>query len=121
MPYQRFWVSGRTVDDWTWVPYGLALPKFELGQGDPYPPVGFPLWTVSGYDTLRLGAPAGTIWLSIDSAEDEWKLIEAIVSWEREDRLHPWPVDRDQSLFGDVPLDPDDRWADDLPFYDLPF
>ena len=95
-------------------PTGLS-PASTAASLAALPPVGFPVWTVTGYDPLRIGTPAGTIWLSVDAVEDEWKLIKAFVQWERKDRLHHWPVHCDESLFGDGPLNPDDPWSYDLP------
>ena len=114
--YRRFWISGRTIDDWTWVPDGLDLPQLEPWQYYPFPPVGFPVWTLTGHDPLRIGTPAGTIWLSVDAAEDEWKLMKAFVQSERKDRLDQWLVNCDWSLFGDGPFDPDDPLSHDLAF-----
>ena len=114
--YRRFWISGRAIDDWTWVSDALGLPELEPWQSYPFPPVGFPVWTVTGYDPLRIGTSAGTIWLSVDAADDEWKLIKAFVQWERKNRSHHWSLNCDESLFGDVPLDPDDPWSYDFPF-----
>lgn len=69
------------------------------------------------YHPLRVGRPAGTIWLSIDAAEDEWQLIEAFVEWERKDCLRLRPVDPGESALADGPLISEDApLADDLPF-----
>ena len=84
--YRRFWVAGRDLDDWMWVPDGLEPPELEPGQYDPFPPVGFPLWTVTGYEPLRVGTPAGAPWLSLEAAHDEWRLIETFALWDRKHR-----------------------------------
>ena len=65
---------------WGWLSAGLDEPEREPWQVWPlgFDPVVYQVWTVTQREPLRVGVPAGSIWLDIDAAYDEAAMIETL-------------------------------------------
>ena len=70
----RLTTVGERFHDWHWIDddhTGERGPELEPWQCWPLGPVVLAVWTVAQRDPLRVGGPAGTLWLSLDAADDE--------------------------------------------------
>ena len=67
---ERFHAVGNALCDWIWLSAGLDEPAREPWQVWPlgFDPVVYQVWTVTQREPLRVGVPAGSIWLDIDAA-----------------------------------------------------
>ena len=77
---ERFHAVGNGLCDWVWLSAGLDEPAREPWQVWPlgFDPVVYQVWTVTQREPLRVGVPAGSIWLDIDAAYDEAAMIETL-------------------------------------------
>ena len=77
---ERFHAVGNALCDWIWLSAGLDEPAREPWQVWPlgFDPVVYQVWTVTQREPLRVGVPAGSIWLDIDAAYDEAAMIETL-------------------------------------------
>ena len=77
---ERFHTVGNELCDWIWLSAGLDEPEREPWQVWPlgFDPVVYQVWTVTQREPLRVGVPAGSIWLDIDAAYDEAAMIETL-------------------------------------------
>ena len=81
---ERFHAVGNVPCDWVWLSAGLVEPAREPWQvwRQVWPlgfdPVVYQVWTVTQREPLRVGVPAGSIWLDIDAAYDEAAMIETL-------------------------------------------
>ena len=77
---KRFHAVGDRLDDWNWLSVGVDEPACEPWQQWPlgYDPVVYQAWTVTTRDPLRVGEPAGSIWLDIDAAHDEAAMLSTL-------------------------------------------
>ena len=71
---------GNGLCDWVWLSAGLDEPAREPWQVWPlgFDPVVYQVWTVTQREPLRVGVPAGSIWLDIDAAYDDAAMIETL-------------------------------------------